>query len=156
MEGGEITTEEMEAQKLHLNISSVRVVVTIYQTKSVPIICGSEVPIAEGYKLDSGPEADPSSIQIAGAAGILREIESIEIPAEDIATEPVSRNIHKSIVIDKYLPEGAVAADADSDIITVYMRVSRETVDSTDTSEDSTESLDSGGNTASAETDAAY
>jgi YbbR domain-containing protein len=156
MEGGEITTEEMEAQKLHLNISSVRVMVTIYQTKDVPIICGSEVPIADGYKLESGPEADPSSIQIAGAAGILRDISTIEIPSEDIATEPVSSNIHKSIRIDKYLPEGVVVSDTDSDMITVYMRVSQEASDSTDTSEGSADSADSGGDTASLDTDAAY
>jgi len=156
MEGGEITSEEMESQKLHTNISSVRVMVTIYQTKNVPIICGSEVPIAEGYKLDSGPEADPSSVRIVGAAGILRDIDSIEIPAEDIAAEPVSSNIHKSINIDKYLPEGVVAADTDSDMITVYMRVSRETADSADDSDGTADSADSGGNTASLETDAAY
>lgn len=156
MEGGEITSEEMESQKLHLNISSVRVVMTIYQTKEVSIICGSEVPIADDYKLESGPEADPSFVQIAGAAGILRNINTIEIPAEDIASEPVSSNIHKSIRIDKYLPEGVVAADTDSGMITVYMRVSRETVDSTDASEDTADSSDSGGDTASQNTDAAY
>ena len=143
MEGGEITSEEMESQKLHLNISSVRVMVTIYQTKDVPIICGSEVPIADGYKLESGPEADPSSIQIAGAANILQDINTIEIPAEDIASEPVSSNIHKSISIEKYLPEGAAPADTDSDMITVYMRVFQETSDSPDASEDTADSSDS-------------
>lgn len=125
-EGDEITPEEMRAQKLHLNISSVKVTATIYQTKTVTVTCGSEVPIADGYKLESGPEADPAYIQIAGAAGILRDIESIEIPAEDIADEPVSSNIHKVINISKYLPEGITLTDTDLENITVYVRVSKD------------------------------
>lgn len=136
-EGGEITPEEMESQKLHLNISSVKVVATIYQTKSVAITVGSEVPIADGYQLESDPEADPSSIQIAGAAAILREIDSIEIPAEDIVSDPVSTNVHKLINIEKYLPEGAYLADGNPENITVYVRVVKtsEESDTADTSE---------------------
>ena len=41
-------------------------------------------------------------------------------------------------------------------MITVYMRVSRETADSADDSDGTADSADSGGNTASLETDAAY
>lgn len=138
-EGDEITPEEMRAQKLHLNISSVKVTATIYQTKTVIVTCGSEVPIADGYKLESGPEADPAYIQIAGAAGILRDIDSIEIPAEDIADEPVSRNIHKVINISKYLPEGITLTDTDMENITVYVRVSKDAgeSESSETSETS-------------------
>ena len=152
-EGGEITSEEMKSQKLHLNISSVKVVATIYQTKSVAITFGSEVPIADGYELESGPEADPSAIQIAGAAGILRDIDSIEIAAEDIASEPVSSNIHKEIRIEKYLPDGAYLSDTDSDTITVYVRVTKkagekESSDTDDTSQSSGEN--SGGSTENA------
>jgi YbbR domain-containing protein len=133
-EGGEITSEEMKSQKLHLNISSVKVVATIYQTKIVGISIGSEVPIADGYELESGPEADPAYIQIAGAAGILREIDSIEIPAEDIADESVSSNIHKVINISKYLPEGITLTDTDLENITVYVRV-RKTAEESESSE---------------------
>ena len=136
-EGDEITSEEMASQKLHLNISSVKVVATIYQTKSVGISIGSEVPIADGYKMDSHPTSDPLSIEIAGAAGILRDIDSIEIPAEDIASGPISSNIHKLISIEKYLPDGAYLTDTSEENITVYVRVSKkpEKADESDTSE---------------------
>ncbi len=152
-EGDEITSEEMKSQKLHLNISSVKVVATIYQTKSVAVTCGSEVPIADGYILESNPETDPSVIQIAGAAGILRDIDSIEIPAEDIASEPVSSNIHKEIRIEKYLPDGAYLSDTDSETVTVYVRVTRkagekDSSDTDDTSQSSEEN--SGGSTENA------
>lgn len=134
-DGLEITTEEMEEQKLHLNISSVKVVATIYQTKTVDITCGSEVPLADGYELESDPASDPSSIEIAGAAAILRDVSSIEVPAEDIASDPVSSNIHKSINIDKYLPEGVYLLDTDSKKITVYVRVTRTASEETDSSD---------------------
>ena len=152
-EGDEITSEEMKSQKLHLNISSVKVVATIYQTKSVAITCGSEVPIADGYVLEADPEFDPSSIQIAGAAGILRDIDSIEIPAEDIAAEPVSSNIRKEIRIEKYLPDGSYLADTDSDTIIVYVHVTKkagekESSSTDDTSQSSGEN--SGGSTENA------
>lgn len=124
-DGGEITSEEMKSQKLHLNISSVKVVATIYQTKSVAITCGSGVPIADGYELEAEPEFDPSAIQIAGAAGILTDIDSIEIPAEDISSEPVSGNLRKEIKIEKYLPDGAYLSDTDLDKVIVYVRVTK-------------------------------
>ena len=121
----EITSEEMQSQKLKLNISSVKVVATIDSKKTVNITCGSEVPLADGYELESEPETDPSSIEIAGAAAILRDIDTIEIPAEDIAVQPVSSNIHKNINIENYLPDGAYLVDEDSDKVTVYIRVSQ-------------------------------
>ena len=40
-EGIEITAEEIKTHKLHVNISSVKVIATIYQTKEVGITCGS-------------------------------------------------------------------------------------------------------------------
>ena len=80
-----------------------------------------------------------------------------------LVVKPVDSNGSKGVrkcknrkELDKYLPEGVVAADTDSDMITVYMRVSRETADSADDSDGTADSADRGGNTASLETDAAY
>lgn len=136
-EGDEITSEEMVSQKLHLNISSVKVVATIYLTKIVGISIGSEVPIADGYELETDPASDPASIEIAGAAGILRGIDSIEIPAEDLISDPISSNVHKLISIEKYLPEGVYLPDSSEEKITVYVRVSKkpEEEDTSDTSD---------------------
>lgn len=123
-DGEEINKEEMSEHKLRLNISSVKVSASIYQTKNIAVTCGSEVPLADGYELDSVPAAEPDSILVAGAAGILRENDSITIPAGDIATEPVSSNIHKSIDLSDYLPEGLIPVD-DNTTVTVYIRVRR-------------------------------
>ena len=122
-DGDLITAEDMETHKLHLNISSVRVFASIYQTKNVLISCGREVPLADGYELESDPAVEPSSIRIAGAANTLRNVYIIEIPAEDITSEPVSTNIHKQIDLTKYLPEGIVLADEGTGSVTVYVQV---------------------------------
>lgn len=124
-EGEEITSEEMGNQKLKLNISSVKVAAVIYQTKSVPVTCGSEVPIAEGYEIVTAPTAVPSSIKIAGAAGILRKVDSIEIPASDIASEALSADLHRLVKLEKYLPDGIVLPEGSSDSATVYVRVEK-------------------------------
>lgn len=126
-EGKEITAEEIKTHKLHLNISSVKVIATIYQTKEVRITCGREVPLAYGYELESEPAPEPSSILIAGAAGILRDIDSIQIPAEDISEEALYTNMHKLLKIRKYLPEGVVLADESQGNVTVFVRVRPET-----------------------------
>ena len=140
LEGSEITAEEMKTRKLHLNISSVKVVATIYPTKTVLISCGGEVPIADGYELESNPVAEPSSILIAGPASALRQTDRIEIPAEDIASDPVTGNIHKLMSLEKYLPEGIVLPEEDSGDVTVYIRVKKTVVqkeksDSADTAD---------------------
>ncbi|MDO5131472.1 MAG: CdaR family protein [Eubacteriales bacterium] len=122
-EGNEISAEEMKEHKLHLNLSSVKVTATIYQTKEVPVICGGEVPLADGYELDSEPTAEPSSILVAGAAGILRETDSIEIPLEDIASEPVQTNMHKVVHIEKYLQDDVFPVNEEDGRVTVYLRV---------------------------------
>lgn len=137
-EGIEITAEEIKTHKLHVNISSVKVIATIYQTKEVGITCGSEVPLAYGYKLESEPVAEPSSILIAGAAGILRDIDTIEIPAEDISQETLYTNMHKLLKIRKYLPDGVVLADDSQENVTVFVRVTLDT----GTEETETDQLD--------------
>jgi hypothetical protein len=60
---------------------------------------------------------------VAGAAGILRETDTINIPAEDVATDPVSANIHKQIDITGYLPDGLLTTSGDQNKVTVYIRV---------------------------------
>lgn len=124
-EGGEITSEEMEDHRLHLNISSVKVAATIYQAKMVPVTCGREVPIADGYEMELDPVAEPSYVRIAGAAGTLRKVEFLEIPAEDISTEPVAANVHRLIRLEKYLPEGVVLPDGGDESVTVFVRVEK-------------------------------
>ena len=142
-EGEEITKEEINVHKLHLNISSVKVTATVYQTRTVAVTCGSEVPLADGYELDSTPTVSPESILVAGSAGILREIDTVSIPADTIATEPVSANIHKQIDVTSLLPEGTVIADNSEGKVTVFIWVRKsaaaETADASGESDTSTE-----------------
>ena len=130
-DGKVITDEEIKTEKLHLNISSVKVVATIYKTKEVPITCGQEVPIAYGYEMESNPAVEPPSVTVAGAAGILRDFDAIEIPVEDIAVDPVDGNMHKVFKIKSYLPDGVFLTDDSPEKVTVYIRVQQQTVEET-------------------------
>lgn len=130
-DGRVITDEEMRTEKLHLNLASVKVVATIYKTKEIPITCGQEVPIAYGYELESDPAVDPPSVTVAGAAGILRDFDSIEIPEEDIAVDPVDSNMHKVLKLKSYLPDGIFLTDEADDRVTVYIRVQQITGEET-------------------------
>ena len=136
-EGQEITSEEMAQRKLHLNISSVKVTATIYQTKEVAITCGREVPLADGYELVSDPAAEPSSVLVAGAAGSLRGIDAIEIPSSDIASAPVSSNIHKQIDLEGYLPDGIVLPEGSETSVTVFVQVIKSAPQKSDESDTS-------------------
>lgn len=145
-EGNAISTEEMQRYKLHLNISSVKVATTIYQKKDITVTCGQDVPVADGYQLESDPTAEPSTISVVGAAAALRQTDSIEIPAQDIASEPVSTDIHKKIYIKKYLPDGLSLTDENSASVTVYLRVSKipeKEEEETGTDADGTENTES-------------
>ena len=134
-DGQEITAEEMQQHKLHLNISSVKVVAAIYPTKEIAVTCGREVPLADGYELESDPTVEPSSVLAAGAAGILQELDDIEIPASDIASSPVSSNIHKQIDLQKYLPEGVILPEESDSAVTVYVHVVKSAPEKSDTAE---------------------
>lgn len=118
-----ISSEEMERHKLHLNSSSVKVVATVYQTKAIPITFGSEVPIAYGYELVSEPAVEPSSVSVVGAAGILQDFESIEIPVADVAPDYINSTMYKILKVKDYLPEGVYLTDDADDSVTVYIRV---------------------------------
>lgn len=152
-DGNVITSEEMKRKKLSLNISSVKVVATIYQTKEVEITCGSEVPLADGFELESNPTVEPYSIQIAGAAGILRDVERIQIPAQDIVTEPISSNIHKLLKIRKYLPEGVFLTDDSEENVTVFVRVRETAQEEPEEPEEPSQSAQKAGTESAAEAD---
>ena len=142
-ENNVISPEDMKMHKLHMNVSSVKVVATVYKTKDIPITCGSGVPIAYGYELVSEPTVEPSSITVAGAEGILEDFDSIEIPASDVTYDYLTATMNKtlnivSLNIVSYLPEGVFLTDDSDNRVTVYVRVREIQQDDGGNSEDST------------------
>ena len=137
-ENNVISPEDMKMHKLHMNVSSVKVVATVYKTKEIPITCGSGVPIAYGYELISQPTVEPSSITVAGAEGILEDFDSIEIPASDVTYDYLTATMNKTLNIVSYLPEGVFLTDDSDNRVTVYVRVREIQQDDGGDSEDST------------------
>ena len=137
-ENNVISPEDMKMHKLHMNVSSVKVVATVYKTKDIPITCGSGVPIAYGYELISEPTMEPSSITVAGAEGILEDFDSIEIPASDVTYDYLTATMNKTLNIVSYLPEGVFLTDDSDASVTVYVRVREIQQDDGGDSEEST------------------
>ena len=133
-----ISPEDMKMHKLHINISSVKVVATVYKTKEILITCGSGVPVAYGYELISDPTVEPSSITVAGAESILQDFDSIEIPASDVTYDYLTATMYKTINITNYLPDGVFLTDDNDASVTVYVRVREIQQDGSGDSEEST------------------
>ncbi|MDO4313210.1 MAG: CdaR family protein [Eubacteriales bacterium] len=101
----------------------VNVVVTLYKTRTVPIhVDTSEVTVKEGYSIASVKLA-PEEIEIAGPTEVLNEVESIEVPAEELGGEEIDSRTELNIDLTKYLPKNIQLADsmASSVIVTIAL-----------------------------------
>lgn len=101
----------------------VNVVVTLYKTRTVPIhVDTSEVTVKEGYSISSVKLA-PEEIEIAGPTEVLNEVESIEVPAEELGGEEIDSRTEFNIDLTKYLPKNIQLADsmASSVIVTIAL-----------------------------------
>ena len=83
------------------------------QTKSIPVeFDTSLIGTASGYHF-SGISIQPESIQIVGTEEQLETVDSIEIPAEELAEDGLDQTIEKTVDIANYLPYWA-KTDQDS------------------------------------------
>ena len=105
----------VDTTNLSLNITSVKVSVTILPLKTVPIEVGVSGEPAAGYLRNGVVTADPETIKLAGKATALAEIEKIQIPASAVDISGSTSSYQTSIDIRDYLPEGVTLADSLSD-----------------------------------------
>lgn len=101
----------------------VSVSVTLYRTVTVPVhVDTSGIEVKEGYSI-SNVKLAPEQIEIAGPEEILKEVESIDIPAEEFSGDPINSRTEYTVDITNYLPEDIQLADtmANSVIITVAL-----------------------------------
>lgn len=101
----------------------VNVAVTLYKTRTIPIhVDTSEVKVREGYHLASAKLA-PEQIEVAGPDEALNEVESIDIPAEELSREIIESRTELAVDLTEYLPQNIQLADsmANSVIITIAL-----------------------------------
>lgn len=103
--------KEINNSNIKKSIDSVKVNVPILNTKEVVLDCGTTGTPADGYLLTDSGSCDPQTILIAGRESVLKEIEKIEIPAEELDVEGARENVSYIIDIRKYLPAGVSLVD---------------------------------------------
>ncbi len=105
----------VDPSNLTMNISSVRVTVTILPTREVPVAASVSGTPASGYAATREITVEPASVVIAGKGSVLSGISSIAIPAEELDISGASDTVSRTVDLSKYLPENTSFAEAGFD-----------------------------------------
>ncbi len=98
----------ISSELLELNQSVVTIRADILATKSVPIRCQVSGTPAAGYQY-RGVEYAPETVLIKGEASVLNGITAVNIPADVINIDGVSKDVETSIDLTPYLKEMGVS-----------------------------------------------
>lgn len=109
------------------NIKSVGVKVNIYQTAEIPLIFNTSGTTAAGYRTTGVIQGSIETVTLAAKSSILRNINSVEIPAEALDITGRSEDFVTDITIRDYLPENTFLADPSQNKVTVTVYIQPET-----------------------------
>ncbi len=108
-------TQITDTENLTMNITSVKVSVTVLPISDVPISAQYSGRPADGYMLNGVLTVEPSAIELAGKSTILSTIQNIVIPQSVLDISGSTADFVKTINITEYLPEGTSFADSSFD-----------------------------------------
>lgn len=108
------------------NIKSVGVKINIYETAEVPVHFSVTGTPQAGYREYGEIESSIESVTLAGKSSVLRNINSIEIPAEAIDISGQSEDYTTEVDIRNYLPENTYLADSAQAKVTVTIHIQQE------------------------------
>lgn len=106
--------ELVDSERIHTNLSSVSVTVSIQKTKEVPIRIETVGELAEGYAVAGDIEYQPTTVLIAGDESVIRSVK--EIVVNDIDVTDKNSDYEVTVDISNYLPDGIVVADKTQEI----------------------------------------
>ena len=110
----------------NLGEEGLKVKITMLQTKSIPVeFDTSLIGTAAGYHF-SGITMQPESIQIVGTEEQLALVDSIEIPARELAESDLDQTIEKTIDIASYLPSWAKTEEDSAGGVPIVVKISVE------------------------------
>ena len=117
-----------DTSKLTQNIKSVGVKVSIWQTIEVPVNYSVTGEAAPGYRATGEVEGNGETVRIAGKSNVLKNITSIEIPAEAEALDISDQtgDYVAEVDIRQYLPDGVFLANAEDAMRTVTVYIAPE------------------------------
>ena len=105
----------VDTSSLTLNISNVKVTVTVLPLKTVPIEVETEGVPADGYVTNGVITLDPDTVQLAGRTSLLASISSIVISGDAVDLTGCTSSLQTTVNIKNYLPEGITLEDSDFD-----------------------------------------
>ncbi|MBE5839831.1 MAG: hypothetical protein E7304_00340 [Butyrivibrio sp.] len=105
--------DPVDSSQVSMNIKSVRVNVTIYGTKYVPLNYVVTGEPANGYILTGKIDSNPSEILIAGRSSIISSVNEITIKDDGLNVTGLSKNLNYTVDVSKYLPSGVTFGDPD-------------------------------------------
>ena len=114
----------VQSDAIKQRVTSVRVVVEVLATKSVPLSYTVMGTPANGYMATGEVVSDPAAVLLAGASSVLNNISRIEIPAEELNITGQSENMITIVNIKDYLPGNVSLADSGFNgraAVTVYI-----------------------------------
>lgn len=117
---------EVDISGATLNIKSVSVKVSIGKTNRVPVHFDVEGEAAPGYRYTGEIEGNGESVLIAGRASAVKNIASIEIPAEALNITDMTEDWQTEVDIRPYLPDNISLADPADAIRTVIVHIEEE------------------------------
>ena len=117
---------EVSNKNITQNIKTVGVKVGIWQKKSVPIIYNVSGIAAQGYRTTGEITGSGENVEIAGKASTLRNISSIEIPAEVLDITGQTESLVKEIDLRQFLPDNIFLVNSEDAVRTVTVSVEAE------------------------------
>lgn len=101
----------IDTSRLSMNITSVKVSVSILPLKTVPIQVSTSGTPADGYLTNGVVTVDPDTVKLAGRSSVLSGIDSIQIPADAVNIDGATQSVQTSVDLHTYLPDGVTLAD---------------------------------------------
>lgn len=106
---------QIDTTNLTMNITSVKVSVTVNPISSVPVIAQYTGSPASGYMLTGVLTIEPDTVELSGKSTVLSTVQSIVIPAGVIDISGATETVTTTVDITPYLPDGTSFADEDFD-----------------------------------------
>ena len=103
----------VDSSQVSMNIKSVRVNVSIYGTKYVPLNYVVTGEPANGYILTGKIDSNPSEVLIAGRSSVISSVNEITIKDDGLNVTGLSKNLNYTVDVSKYLPSGVTFGDPD-------------------------------------------
>lgn len=112
-DGKEIDSSHFTFSNSGLQISEVAVNITIFRTKTIPVIIKVDGVPKEGYVYNGDFEFTPESIVVSGPSKVTRNLDYLEIPVDITGAEG---EFETNVPLSNFLPDGVETVNSEENI----------------------------------------